>query len=207
MYHNNVGYISAYRDLPESGLWRDPYQGGRLQNGIAALETGIAVSKKLNSRPNNRQPAQRGEQSNAQVPGVEYGVLDELVGYSIRRAQIRIYQDFLDALGPWSITPPRFSAMTIIQSNTDMKLTELANAMGIARSGAVEVVNSLEKLGYATRTESTVDKRAHALALTDAGREALRGITQAIREHDARISARLTAAEQKELRRLLDSLG
>src|SRR3546814_3663327 len=79
--------------------------------------------------------------------------------------------------------------------------------MGIARSGAVEVVNSLEKLGYAARTESTIDKRAHALALTDAGRDALRSITQAIREHDARISAKLTAAEQKELRRLLDSLG
>lgn len=165
------------------------------------------MSRKLSSRPNNRRPAQRGKQFDAQVPDVEYGVLDELIGYSIRRAQIRIYQDFLDALGPWSITPPRFSAMTIIQANADMKLTELANAMGIARSGAVEVVNSLEKLGYAARAESRLDKRAHALALTDAGREALRGITQAIREHDARISAKLTADEQKELRRLLDSLG
>lgn len=163
--------------------------------------------RKLSSRPNNRRPAQRGEQFSAQVPGVAYGVLDELIGYSIRRAQIRIYQDFLDALGPWSITPPRFSAMTLIQSNADMKLTELANAMGIARSGAVEVVNSLEKLGYATRTESRLDKRAHALALTDAGQEALRSITQAIREHDARVSAKLTASEQDELRRLLDSLG
>src|SRR3546814_8548717 len=97
--------------------------------------------------------------------------------------------------------------MTISQAKTGVKLTVLANAMGIARSGSVEVVNSLGKLGYAARTESTIDKRAHALALTDAGRDALRSITQTIREHDARISAKLTAAEQKELRRLLDSLS
>lgn len=161
----------------------------------------------MSSRPNHRLPAQRGESAGAQVPGVEYGVLDELVGYALRRAQIRIYQDFLDALGVWSITPPRFSAMTIIHNNSGMKLTELACAMGIARSGAVEVVNSLEKLGFVARTDSMVDKRAHALALTGEGQKALSSITQAIQAHDARISAKLSVAEQAELRRLLDLLG
>ncbi|MDS1141376.1 MarR family transcriptional regulator [Pusillimonas sp. SM2304] len=165
------------------------------------------MGKKLSSRPNQRLPAQRGESTGAQVPGVDYGVLDELVGYALRRAQIRIYQDFLDALSVWSITPPRFSAMTIIHNNSGMKLTELAQAMGIARSGAVEVVNSLEKLGFVARTDSTVDKRAHALTLTGPGRQALNTITQAIQAHDARISARLSAVEQTELRRLLDLLG
>jgi len=138
---------------------------------------------------------------------VTYGVLDELVGYALRRAQIRIYQDFLDALGVWSITPPRFSAMTIIHHNSGMKLTELAQAMGIARSGAVEVVNSLETLGFVTRAASATDKRAHALALTDHGRDTLHNITQAIQDHDARISAKLSTTEQTELRRLLDLLG
>ncbi|PLC48675.1 MarR family transcriptional regulator [Pollutimonas subterranea] len=138
---------------------------------------------------------------------MEYGVLDKLVGYAIRRAQIRIYQDFLDALGHLAITPPRFSAMTIIQCNSAMKLTELASAMGIARSGAVEVVNSLEKLGYVTRTDSATDRRAFALALTENGKQAMHEITAAIEDHDARISARLTKDEQFELRRLLDLLG
>ncbi|NYT86190.1 MarR family transcriptional regulator [Pusillimonas harenae] len=138
---------------------------------------------------------------------MDYGMLDALVGYTLRRAQIRIYQDFLDALDNWSITPPRFSAMVIIANNADMKLTELAAAMGIARSGAVEVVSSLEKLGFVSRTDSSVDKRAHALALSNEGRKALHGITEAIQAHDARISARLTVAERAELRRLLGLLG
>jgi len=134
-------------------------------------------------------------------------VLDELVGYTLRRAQIRIYQDFLDALGPWGITPPRFSAMTLICHNAGMKLTELARAMGIARSGAVEVVNSLEKLGSVARAASASDKRAPALALTPEGERALVEITEATRQHDARISAALSKHEQLELRRLLGKLG
>ena len=168
---------------------------------------GKSVTKKLSSRPKNRIPSQRGQDANAQVPGVNYGALDDLFGYAIRRAQMRIYQDFLDALGVWSITPPRFSAMTLILNNENMKLTELAHAMGIARSGAVEVVNALEKLAYVTRADSPSDRRAYALVLTDVGRTALDDITKTIREHDARISARLSPDEQKELRRLLNMLG
>jgi len=138
---------------------------------------------------------------------VEYGVLNELVGYSLRRAQIRIYQDFLDVMEPWSITPPRFSAMTLIRNNDSMKLTDLARAMGIARSGAVEVVNSLEKLGFVRRRESPTDRRAFALELTGKGGEALDTATALILEHDARISARLSEQEHIQLRELLDKLG
>jgi DNA-binding MarR family transcriptional regulator len=165
------------------------------------------VIRRPSSRPQHRRPEQRGEPSRTRIPGVEYGALDSLIGYALRRAQIRIYQDFLDALEPWAITPPRFSAMTLVAHNRGMKLTELARAMGIARSGAVEVVNSLEKLGYVARAASTRDKRAHALALTSDGETALAAITEATRKHDARISSTLSQAEQLELRRLLDKLG
>lgn len=141
------------------------------------------------------------------APDVAYGVLTDLLGYSLRRAQIRIYQDFLDVMDPWSITPPRFSAMTLVRHNASLKLTELARAMGIARSGAVEVVNSLEKLGYVRRCDSPTDRRAFALALTAQGEEVLDRVTALIREHDARVSARLSAEERVQLRELLDKLG
>ncbi len=141
------------------------------------------------------------------APDVDYGALTELLGYCMRRAQIRIYQDFLDAMEPWSITPPRFSAMTLVHHNADMKLTDLARAMGIARSGAVEVVNSLEKLGYVHRGESLVDRRAHSLALTEHGAEVRDKVTQLIRQHDAKVSERLSEEERRQLRALLDKLG
>jgi len=141
------------------------------------------------------------------IEGVSYGVLSDLLGYSLRRAQIRIYHDFLEVMDPWSITPPRFSAMILIQNNTGMKLTELARAMGIARSGAVEVVNSLERLGYVRRCDSPTDRRAYSLELTAEGEVALAKATVLIREHDARISKRLSAKERAQLTTLLGKLG
>lgn len=165
------------------------------------------MSGRPSSRPQARRPQRRGDVDVDLASGVDYGPLTELVGYRLRRAQIRIYQDFLDAMDPCSITPPRFSAMTLIRHNTGMKLTELARAMGIARSGAVEVVNSLEKLGYVLRMESPVDRRAYALALTEQGHAVLDRVTALVQEHDGRVSARLTIEERQQLRCLLDKLG
>lgn len=165
------------------------------------------MSSRPSSRPNVPRQRNRTALEVELASGVSYGALTELLGYSLRRAQIRIYQDFLDVMDPWSITPPRFSAMTLIRSNVGMKLTELARAMGIARSGAVEVVNSLEKLGYVRRCDSPTDRRAYALELTAQGDEVLDRVTALIREHDARVSARLSGQERQQLRELLDKLG
>lgn len=160
-----------------------------------------------------KEPQQTGESHNEATiapdlaSDMDYGVLTELVGYCLRRAQIRIYQDFQEAMEPWAITPPRFSAMILIRNNTRMKLTELARAMGIARSGAVEVVNSLSKLGYVRRCHSPTDRRAYALELTETGGDVLQKVTAVVREHDARISARLSDDEHVQLRKLLNKLG
>lgn len=165
------------------------------------------MSAKPSSRPHIPRPMRRGEDDGGLAPGVNYGPLNDLLGYCLRRAQIRIYQDFLDAMEPWSITPPRFSAMTLIRHNADMKLTELARAMGIARSGAVEVVNSLEKLGYVRRCDSPADRRAYALALTDEGESVLNEVTLLIRQHDEKVTQGLGAEDRRTLRRLLEAVG
>ena len=154
-----------------------------------------------------RRPLARGEHFEPHVAGVEYGVLDALVGYAIRRAQILIYEDFLAALQPWDITPQRFSALTLIVANAELKLTELARILGIARSGAVQLVDQLQAMGYVARHEAVGDKRAFSLVMTPAGRRAHADITKAVRAHDQRISARLSAAEREQLISLLGRLA
>ena len=141
------------------------------------------------------------------VSGVDYGALDSLVGYALRRAQILIYQDFLHALAPWQITPPRFSALTLIARNPGMKQSELAQLLGIARSGVVMLTDGLEALGLARRVASSTDRRAYELELTETGREALVDIEAAARAHDARVTAGLSKAEKAALMHLLAKLG
>ncbi len=161
----------------------------------------------MSSRPQPRRPAARGESFDPHIAGVDYGPLDGLIGYAIRRAQILIYEDFLAALAPWDITPQRFSALTIIGHNPGLKLTELARILGIARSGAVQLVDHLQAQGHVERLDTEHDRRAYALALTGEGRKALQRITRAVREHDARIGATLDGDERASLIQLLGRLG
>ncbi len=137
------------------------------------------------------------------VPGVQYGVLDELTGYAVRRAQIRTYEFFIAALEPWGITPPRFSAMTIVSLNPGLKLTELARIMGIARSGVVALVDVLEEMGYMVRLPVPGDLRAFALALTEKGQRDLVEITKAVQASDQRAAKMLSPEEQAQLREML----
>lgn len=148
-----------------------------------------------------------GERFVPHVTGIDYGPLDGLVGYAIRRAQLVIYDDFMQALAPWELSPQRYSALTIIARNPGLKQTELGRIIGIARSGVVTVTNALEALGYVERADSAQDKRAFALRLTRRGAQALSKIEQAVHQHDERIAARLTADEKATLLRLLARIG
>jgi len=139
----------------------------------------------------------------ARVPGIDYGVLDSLVGYALRRAQLYLYEDFIRSLSAWNITPPRFSALVVIAHNPDLKLTELARILNVARSGAVTVVDALSELGYVARHASATDKRAFRLLLTPRGKKALAAITGAVVAHDRRIVSMLNAEEQSQLMALL----
>ncbi len=158
------------------------------------------------SPPATDLPQPGDEPFNPRIPGIDYGVLDDLLGYAIRRVQIRLYEDFLAALAPWQITPPRFSALVIIGRNPGLKLTELARIQGIARSGAVALIDSLAELGHVERRPSPTDRRALGLFLTPSGEQSLARITQAVKAHDARMSAALSAKETAELQRLLGKL-
>ena len=142
----------------------------------------------------------------AHVPGIQYGVLDSLMGYAIRRAQIKTYETFIMALEPWGITPPRFSAMVIVSLNPGLKLTQLAKIMGIARSGAVILVDALEDLGYMERQPAPEDRRAFSLALTAKGKQDLVQISQIVVQQDTQVIQPLSTAEQQELHRLLIKL-
>jgi DNA-binding MarR family transcriptional regulator len=150
-------------------------------------------------------PSEEG-QFNPRVPGVDYGVLDQLLGYSVRRAQILMYEDFIASMAPWQITPPRFSALVIISRNAGLKLTVLANILGIARSGAVALIDSLEGLAYVERRPSPTDRRALGLFMTPKGEQDLLAIIEAVQAHDRRAAGSLTPEEFAQLNMLLSKV-
>ncbi|RZI82524.1 MAG: MarR family transcriptional regulator [Rubrivivax sp.] len=141
------------------------------------------------------------------VPGIDYGVLDSLVGYAVRRAQLALNDLFIQSLAPWNITPPRFSALVIISRNPGLKLTQLAKVLGIARSGAVMLVDALEDLGYVERLDMPEDRRAFGLALTPTGQADLLAITDAVVAQDKVATRKLGAADSGRLLAMLQQLA
>ncbi|WP_373047555.1 MarR family winged helix-turn-helix transcriptional regulator [Vulgatibacter sp.] len=136
---------------------------------------------------------------------VAQDVLDELLGYALRRAQLAVYDDFADALG--SVTPQRFAALVIVGANPGLSQTALGETLQIARSGSMLLVDWLEEEGLVERRARPGDRRANCLHLTAAGEEALRSWRDRALEHDRRISCHMSDEERAQLHALLRKLA
>ena len=143
---------------------------------------------------------------NARIEGINYDVLNDLIGYAVRRAQLSIYEDFAASLAAEDITPQRFSSLVIIENNPGISQTKLAEVMGIARSGIVSIIDRFEKAGFVER-QASGDRRSYNLQLTREGQKQLKKYKKAVKDHDDRISQGLTEAEKRQLRSLLRKLG
>ena len=102
----------------------------------------------------------------------DLGGLDALVGYVVRRAQLWMVQDFRRALKGLGITPAQFSVLRVIAANPGISQVRVAEALAIERARLVQMIDSLEAAGHVERTRSVVDRRSHALRLTEGGRGA-----------------------------------
>ncbi|MEN2987642.1 MarR family transcriptional regulator [Tistrella sp. BH-R2-4] len=148
-------------------------------------------------------PSGRGDAFEQWPADVEFGVLRELMGYALRRAQIAIYEDFFATVEDLDITPPMFSSMVLIRNNPGLRQSSLGRIVGIARSGTMTLVDRLERAGLVQRLSVPGDRRVNELALTDHGNTVLDELIRRIRAHDDRVSAGLTDDEKVTLRALL----
>lgn len=143
------------------------------------------------------------EMKKAPTDGISLGVLPELVGFQLRMAQIAMFKDFSETLGDMEITPGLFGVLVIIEANPDLKQSELARATHLDRSTVVSVIDNLERRRLVERRAALNDRRSNALRLTHDGIALLRKIKQRVGEHEKRLVAALSPAEQQTLVKLL----
>lgn len=121
------------------------------------------------------------------VPGLDYGVLDELLGYALRRAQNALYLDFYRATAALDVSPQRFAALVLVGRNPGMRQGLLAQAMGLHRSGALRLTDWLTGRGWVERRDDAADARSWGLHLTTAGKRQLTLLERRVRAHDQRL--------------------
>ena len=74
------------------------------------------------------------------------------------------------------LTPSQLSALATIDQIGRARLCDVAAAEGVSAPTATRIVSAIEKLGLVARADDSEDRRATRVALTPAGRAALRRI-------------------------------
>ena len=133
--------------------------------------------------------------------------METVIGYKLRRAQLYVFQDFLEFFSQLKLRPTEFSVLTLIARNPGQKQSAIAEALGIKRANFVALMDELERRGLAERRKGNTDRRSHALHLTPEGRRFVSSMAATWRNHESRLIAKLGGpAARDTLIELLDRI-
>ena len=82
----------------------------------------------------------------------------------------------------------QFSVLVVIEANPGLSQADLGETLGIERARLVRLLDGLEKRGLTGREPSPIDRRSHALFLTEDGEAALKPIKALAAEHEAHLT-------------------
>jgi DNA-binding MarR family transcriptional regulator len=137
---------------------------------------------------------------------VELGLLPDLIGYALRRAQIVVFADFHERFAAEDIRPAQFGVLEVLQRNPGLRQTQVSAALGIRRTNFVPLFDGLEQRGLAERRAVEGDRRASALHLTAKGDALLRRLQKMVTEHEAKFVDRIGPRGKAQLLSLLQQL-
>jgi DNA-binding MarR family transcriptional regulator len=144
----------------------------------------------------------------AEGAALQLGELSELLGYVLKRAQLRVFEDFLRSVAPLQLTPAQFSVLLLLDKNPGRNQTEIANTLGILRPNFVAMLDGLESRELCARIRSSNDRRSHIVVLTDKGSAVLaRAKTLVATRHEARLSELLGPANRAALLGMLATIA
>jgi MarR family transcriptional regulator, temperature-dependent positive regulator of motility len=130
---------------------------------------------------------------------------NDMPGHLARRFQqiaVAVFLTEVETAG-YDLTPVQYAALEAVSANPAIDQVTLAGLIAYDRSTITGVVDRLVQKGLVARQESSRDRRARELTITDAGRRTLRGITPAVETAQQIMVRGLTEKEAKELVRLL----
>jgi DNA-binding MarR family transcriptional regulator len=143
-----------------------------------------------------------------EAQAVQLGELSDLLGYVLKRAQLKVFEDFLRCMATLQLTPAQFSVLLLLDKNPGRNQTEIANTLGILRPNFVSMLDGLESRDLCTRVRSSNDRRSHILMLTDKGRAVLARAKKLVAsKHEARLNELLGPAGRETLLSMLTRIA
>jgi len=167
----------------------------------------MTVSKTAEKSAEKAGDATRGRKDTPEgLPeALQLGELSEQLGYVLKRAQLKVFENFLRCMASLQLTPAQFSVLLLVEKNPGRNQTEIASTLGILRPNFVALLDELESRDLCVRVRSSNDRRSHILRLTEKGRAVLSRARKLIEtRHEARLRE-LLGNENRDL--LLAMLG
>ena len=75
---------------------------------------------------------------------LQLGELSEQLGYVLKRAQLKVFENFLRCMASLQLTPAQFSVLLLVEKNPGRNQTEIASTLGILRPNFVALLDNLE---------------------------------------------------------------
>jgi DNA-binding MarR family transcriptional regulator len=132
---------------------------------------------------------------------------DAPLGYLLYRVGAVLRPEVSAVLSPLGMTLPEFVCLRILSMFPGMSSAELSRHTNVTPQAMNTVLRKLEDVGAVERPTSVPSGRALPATLTAQGRALLKRAEGAVRVADARILGKLSEAQQREFKRMLDRLG
>jgi len=132
---------------------------------------------------------------------------DAPLGFLLYRVAAVLRPEVSAVLSPLGLTLPEFVCLRILSMSPGRSSAELSRHTNVTPQAMNTVLRKLEDIGAVARPESVSSGRALPANLTASGRALLKRAEAAVRTADAGILGKLTPAQQREFKRMLDSLG
>ena len=138
------------------------------------------------------------------VGGIDFGPLEQWIGFNLRMAQDASFQAFSRLSQEIGVRPGRFATLTLIGKNPGISQTALSRANSRDKSTLTPLIADLVRRGLIRRTRMRGDRRSYRLSLTQAGEQVLAQLTAcargpaAARRGDRRARARAIPADAAE---------
>jgi|ERR1700756_3769630 DNA-binding MarR family transcriptional regulator len=128
---------------------------------------------------------------------------DQPLGYLLYRLMSALRPAVTAELQPLGLVLPEFVCLRILSMWPGRSNAELARNMNVSPQAMNNVVRGLQDRGIVARPATVSSGRALPAELTATGKTLLKRAEAAVRVADERVLASLTAAQRREIKRLL----
>lgn len=114
---------------------------------------------------------------------------------------------FAERMETLGLAPPHAGILRMVQATEGLSQQTLGAELRILPSRLVALIDDLQARQLIERRDHPTDRRSYALYLSDKGRDTLKAIGRAAREHQDALCAALNAGERAQLASLLQRIA